>query len=112
MLKNLKLEQAGLSICGNFVRAAAHADDLRTIAASKCSLQEQVDIINKFTSSNHLKLNSSKTEIIKISYRRPPEDSISLASTKFNIIYIIFFIYNNSVIIWTRLHINSKNANT
>ena len=56
MLKNLKLEQAGLSICGNFVGAAAHADDLRTIAASKFSVQEQVDIINKFTSSNHLKL--------------------------------------------------------
>ena len=86
MLKNLKLEQAGLSICGNFVGAAAHADDLRTIAASKCSVQEQVDIINKFTSSNHLKLNSSKTEIIKISYCRPPEDSISLASTNIDII--------------------------
>ena len=46
------------SLSGNFVGAAAHADDLRTIAASKCSVQEQVDIINKFTSSNHLKLNS------------------------------------------------------
>ena len=86
MLKNLKLEQAGLSIYGNFVGAAAHADDLRTIAASKCSVQEQVDIINKFTSRNHLKLNSSKTEIIKISYHCPTEDSISLASTNIDII--------------------------
>ena len=31
MLKNLKLEQAGLSICGNFVGAAAHADDLELL---------------------------------------------------------------------------------
>ena len=64
MLKNLKLEQAGLSICGNFVGAAAHADDPRTIAASKCSVQEQVDIINKFTSSNRLKLNSYHQNIL------------------------------------------------
>ena len=46
---------------GKFVGVAAHADDLR---ASKCSVQEQVDIINKFTSSNPLKLNSSKTKYL------------------------------------------------
>ena len=60
MLKNLKLEQA---ICGDFVGAAAHADDLRTPslpAAFRNSVQEQVNII---TSSNHLQL---ITEIIKI----------------------------------------------
>ena len=77
MLKTLKFKQAGLSIHGNFVGGAAHADDLRTIATSKCSVIEQADIIDKFTFSNHLKLNSSKTEIIRISYCHPHGGSIT-----------------------------------
>ena len=86
MLKNLRLKQAGLSISGNFVGAAAHADDLRTIATSKSSVKEQVDIIEKFTSNNHLKLNSSKTEIIKISYNHPHEDTLSLNTSNVDIV--------------------------
>ena len=38
---SLKSEYVGLKLFG---RAAAHANDLRTIATSKSSLQEQVDI--------------------------------------------------------------------
>ena len=78
LLKTLKCKHAGLSIHGNFMGGAAHADDLRTIATSKCSVVEQANIINKFTSGNHLKLNSSKTEIIRIAYCHPQDNFISL----------------------------------
>ena len=86
LLKTLKYKHAGLSIHGNFIGGAAHADDLRTIATSKCSVVEQADIIDKFTSGNHLKLNSSKTEIIRIAYCHPQDDFISLFSSNIDIV--------------------------
>ena len=65
---------------------AAHADDLRTIATSKCSVVEQANIIDKFTSGNHLKLNSSNTEIIRIAYCHPQDVFISLFSSNIDIV--------------------------
>ena len=52
LLKTLKCKHDSLSIHGNFMGGAAHADDLRTIATSKCSVVEQANIIDKFTSGN------------------------------------------------------------
>ena len=65
LLKTLKCKHAGLSIHGNFMGGAAHADNLRTITTSKCSVVEQANIINKFISGNHLKLNSSKQRLLR-----------------------------------------------
>ena len=70
LLQNLRNENAGLSILGTFVGGAAHADDVRTIASSKDTVRSQTDIINRFTLQNNLKLNSAKTEIVKIT-RQP-----------------------------------------
>ena len=84
LLLNFKANNAGLSIYGSFVGAAAHADDIRTVAASKKSITDQADIIDDFTSGNHLKLNSSKTEIIKISWNRPTPDQVNLSNSSVN----------------------------
>ena len=72
LLLTLKDRNAGLSIHGSFVGAAAHTDDLRTIAPSIASVIEQAAIIDDFTTGSHLNLNSDKTEIVKISRCRPP----------------------------------------
>ena len=78
LLLTLKDRNAGLSIYGSFVGAAAHADDLRTIAPSIASVIEQAAIIDDFTTGSHLNLNSDKTEIVKISRCRPAPDEIVL----------------------------------
>ena len=80
LLRDLKKEDAGLSIYGSFVGGAAHADDLRTIAPSKSTISKQINIIENFTSQNHLTLNSEKTEIIKISHCRPENEKINLSN--------------------------------
>ena len=81
----MRSANAGLSIHGNFVGGAAHADDLRTIATSKTSIIDQINIIETITSEQHLKLNPSKTEIIKISYCHPGHQQISLPSSNIDI---------------------------
>ena len=44
-----------------------HADDLRTTAESKEAVSNQAREIIKFTKENHLKLNASKLEVVKVS---------------------------------------------
>ena len=78
LLKTLRDNNAGLSVYGTYIGGAAHADDLRTATATKNSIIQQVDIIEEFTSANHLKLNSSKTEIIKISRNFPDPEPIQV----------------------------------
>ena len=85
LLKNLRKEEAGLTVGGNFVGGAAHADDLRTAAISKESIMQQWNIINKFTTSRNLKLNSSKTEILKISRKLPGKSQLNLSDHCVNI---------------------------
>ena len=65
-LKELRSQNAGLSVLGTFVGGAAHADDLRTIATTKNTIATQVNIIDNFTSKHSLRLNQAKTEIVKI----------------------------------------------
>ena len=70
LLKQLKGKRYGLSVCQTYVGGAIHADDLRTFAASKDALNQQANVITNFTKHNHLKLNSSKLEILRISQQR------------------------------------------
>ena len=67
LLQQLKATSAGLSICGLYLGGAAHADDVRAIASSASVTEEQGQIIHDFAVENGLKLNSEKTEIVKIS---------------------------------------------
>ena len=78
LLGNLRRKEAGISICGTFVGGAAHADDLRTIAKNKDCISQQYSIIDQFTLNHHLKLNLSKTKIIKISRHLSAPEQIHL----------------------------------
>ncbi len=69
LLKQMKANNCGLSVCGTYAGAAIHADDLRTAAASKDAIDKQVDIIRNFTENACLKLNTSKLEVLKISHQ-------------------------------------------
>ena len=46
------------------------ADDIRTLATSEASLEAQVALVNEFASTNFLKLNLSKCEIVVFSRDR------------------------------------------
>ena len=81
LLKDLRHNEAGLSLLGLFVGGAAHADDIRTIATSTSQISSQVSIINDFTSRNSLKVNSSKTEIVRISRQPFLPEQIELSPT-------------------------------
>ena len=80
LLKTLRDHNAGLSVYGTYIGDAAHADDLRTVTASKNSIAQQVNIIEEFAAANHLKLNSSKTEVIKMSCYLPYPEPINLTN--------------------------------
>ena len=67
LLKTLRDHNA---VYCTYIGGAAHADDVHTITAS---IAQQVNIIKEFAAANHLKLNSSKTEVIKISCYLLPE---------------------------------------
>ena len=56
-----------LSINGITIGSAAHADDIRSTSNSIADLQDQGAIIEQFSLDNSLKLNASKTELIKFS---------------------------------------------
>ena len=43
-----------------------HADDLRTTAGLKDSISKQARVINNFARNTHLKLNTSKLEVVRI----------------------------------------------
>ena len=61
------------------VGAAIHADDLCTTAASSGDLCNQSNIINKFSGSSCLKLNSSKLEVMRISKLPQPSETLMIS---------------------------------
>ena len=74
LLKQLREKKHGLSVCQTYAGAAIHADDQRTTAESKEAVSHQAREIAEFTNENHLKLNASKLEVIKVSrIRENPE---------------------------------------
>ena len=65
LLHSLKHENVGVSICSLYLGGAAHSDNVRTIETSTQGATEQSKIVSKFASDNGLKLNASKTEIVR-----------------------------------------------
>ena len=53
-------------MCGLYLGGAAHADDVWAIASSATAAEQQSQIINDFAVCNGLKLNSNKTEVVRI----------------------------------------------
>ena len=73
LLQQLKETSAGLSICGLYLGGAAHADDVRAITSSASGAEKQGQIIHDFATENSLRLNSGKTEIVRISQSKSRE---------------------------------------
>ena len=67
LMKRLRESDCGLYVRGTYMGAAVHADDLRTTAASAEAVSQQNAVINQFARDSCLRLNTSKTEIVKIS---------------------------------------------
>ena len=77
-----QLEHIGsvLAISGLDTGYAAHVDDIRAASNnSMTDLQTQGRLIQEFTKTNGVKLNASKTEIVKFSTSIPSPESIAVA---------------------------------
>ena len=79
LLKHMRTSNCGLSVRGVYAGAAVHADDLRTISSSLDVINDQVNIIDEFTTNNCLKLNVSKLEVMRLSKQLQPLDTIVFA---------------------------------
>ena len=64
LLTKLQSLGMGLSINNSYAGGFLHADDIRTVATSPESVEDQVTIVNKFASENFLQLNINKCEIV------------------------------------------------
>ena len=71
LLRSMEAANIGLSVNNFYGGAYLHADDIRTIANSKESLEVQVNEVVKFSNSNFLQLNAAKCEIVSFSMSNP-----------------------------------------
>ena len=67
LLRELQRSGLGLSINNFYAGGFLHADDVRTLATSKESLEAQVALVKRFAEMNFLKLNVAKCEIVMFS---------------------------------------------
>ena len=82
LLKQLKEEKHGLSVCQTYAGAAIHADDLRTTAASKDTVSKQATVISSFARNANLKLNESKLEVLWVSQQHKDPERLNIASVQ------------------------------
>ena len=78
LLKEMRAECHGLSISQTYICTAIHADDLRTIAESKEVVSKQACVVSTFAKAVNLKLNSSKVEVLRISWKKHNPEVIQL----------------------------------
>ena len=64
LLKQLEVSGLGLSVNNFYAGWFIHADDIRSLATSIDSLNDQVVLVKKFAESNFLKLNMQKCEVV------------------------------------------------
>ena len=76
-------EQLWSTVRGIYAGAAVHADDLCTTSSSLDVINDQVNIIDEFTTNNCLKLNVSKLEVMRLSKQLQPPDTIVIAGNTF-----------------------------
>ena len=80
LLHQLSRNSCGASIYHLYLGGAIHADDVRAVASSTSVAEAQGAIISDFSSKHGLHLNSTKTEIVKISNStQAPSELISLS---------------------------------
>ena len=64
ILLALKNKPCGLNICGLYLGAFCHADDIRTLASSKSDCSHDISSVEDFASSRGLKLSVEKCEAV------------------------------------------------
>ena len=82
LLKQLKEEKHGLSVCQTYAGAAIHTDDLRTTAASKDTVSKQATVISNFARNANLKLSESKLEVLRVSQQHKDPERLNIASVQ------------------------------
>ena len=68
LLSQLEQSGVGLSVNNFYAGGFLHADDIKTLATSADSVKNQAATVKNFCSTNFLKLNVEKCEIISFSY--------------------------------------------
>ena len=64
ILQQLKSKSCGLSICGLYLGAFCHADDIRTLSSSLTECSAQINHVANFATSRGLSLNVAKCEAV------------------------------------------------
>ena len=64
LLRQLQSDSLGISVNNTYAGGYLHADDIRTLANSWASMEAQIKMVSSFTSTNFLKLNEDKCEVI------------------------------------------------
>ena len=77
LLQELQRGGGGLSI-GLSISAAAHADDIRCVSNSFEGLQKQFSVIQTFFKNNAIRINPSKTEVVRFSVQQCTTEDIEL----------------------------------
>ena len=78
LLESMTTEGCGLSVCGTFIGAAIHADDVRTCATTKQTVAKQNEIITNFTDSSCLSLNTQKLEVVQVGQKPNTSQSLEI----------------------------------
>ena len=64
LLIELKRRSCGPSVCGLYLGAFSHADDIRTLSTNISDCQLQINLVKEFTTSQGLTLNIDKCEAV------------------------------------------------
>ena len=77
LLIELKRRSCGPSVCGLYLGAFSHANDIRTLSTNISDCQLQINLVKEFTTSQGLTLNIDKCEAVisnvKLSSLPPPQ---------------------------------------
>ena len=71
ILLELKSKSCGLSLCGLYLGAFSHADDIRSLSTSIATCKQQIATVSDFASSRGLVLSAEKCEAV-VSPANPP----------------------------------------
>ena len=74
LLCELDNESMGPCLKELYSGAFGHADDIRTIATSRDSLDQQISTAESFAKNNALELNAKKCEVVIVFTKKAPTD--------------------------------------
>ena len=71
LLSYLESSGLGLSVSGLSVGSSPHGDDIRAASIGIDAVRTQGNLVDHFCKANSLKLNATKTELVKFSHKKP-----------------------------------------